>query len=360
MSRWWSVVSALLLVWGLLLGQPAVAVAASEYESGTYTLDYTVLKAENDSVSMANDYWEKPATVIVDQGKLTLRMTINHSQWVTEFKVPSGSSYSDVKVISTDEKSDKRLTEFTVSSLTEPLLSKIHVTVESIDYDHDYTIRFRFDLDTMKLVKAAAPAQAQESDKPEDTDAAAKPTVENKPSQQAAAPEQPVSGKAAVEKAAAPAPSQEANKPVDENAAVKPDAKTEERQPAVLSEQPTAEKLATDADKSEPSPAGGSGQSSTAQQGEAVEQENNEQKDRELATAEPESGQDGLEQPVVTQTAEAADKSEPSAAGTAMEAAAPVQETSSPASSRVPLLLLAGLLALSGALLVRKLARRAK
>ncbi|WP_161631226.1 heme uptake protein IsdC [Paenibacillus pinihumi] len=149
----------ILAAWGLV---PAVK-AAAELENGTYTIDYTVLKAENDSVSMANDYWEKPATLIVNNGKLTVQMRVNHSKWVTEFKVPSGSGFSDVKVISTDEKADKRLTEFNVNSLTEPVEAKIHVTVESIDYDHDYTVRFAFNTDKMKLVKAAAPPKSASS-----------------------------------------------------------------------------------------------------------------------------------------------------------------------------------------------------
>ncbi|MHA6481199.1 heme uptake protein IsdC [Paenibacillus sp. strain BS8-2] len=170
-------------LWIALLIWPAGAMAAGDLADGTYTADYLILKAENDSVSMANDYWEKPATVTIKDGKAKIRVTINHSFWVTEFKVPgSGGSFVDTKVISSNKKADTRLVEFS-ADITKPMLSKIHVTVEEIDYDHDYTIRFVFDPDSFKLVKGAAPA-ATATSKPTEKPAAAvsaEPAATNKP-----------------------------------------------------------------------------------------------------------------------------------------------------------------------------------
>lgn len=151
---------------------------AQSLDNGVYTVDYTVLKAENDSASMANDYWEKPARITVQDGKVTIQMTVNHSKWVTEFKVPAGSSFVDTKVISTDEGADKRTVEFAASGIEQPILSKIHVTVAEIDYDHDYSIRFVFKMDSLKLIQAAQPATTPE------------PPVEKPP----AATEQPSAG----------------------------------------------------------------------------------------------------------------------------------------------------------------------
>jgi len=145
------------LTFALLLLFAAAANAQADFADGTYTAEYVVLKAEDDSASMANDYWEKPATVIFDKGQITVRMTLNHSKWVTEFKVPQGGSYVATKVLSTDAAADKRVVEFKAADLAQPILSKIHVTVEEIDYDHDYTIRFVFKMDSFKLVKAAEP-----------------------------------------------------------------------------------------------------------------------------------------------------------------------------------------------------------
>ncbi|MBD2845070.1 heme uptake protein IsdC [Paenibacillus sp. IB182496] len=126
---------------------------------GTYAVDYLVLKAENDSVSMANDYWEKPAMVVVEGGAATVRLTINHSAWVTAFKVPGGSGFLDTQVIEANEADDTRLVEFKVEDLTRPLEAKIHVTVSDIDYDHDYTIRMAFDTEELS---ASGQVQADE------------------------------------------------------------------------------------------------------------------------------------------------------------------------------------------------------
>lgn len=121
---------------------------------GMYTVDYVIKKAEDESVSMANDYFEKPATLSVSGGKIKVRLQLNHSEWITDFQVPGGNS----KVISSNKKADTRVVEFVVKDIGQPVISKIHVTVPAIDYDHDYTIRLVFNRASMKVTgKATAP-----------------------------------------------------------------------------------------------------------------------------------------------------------------------------------------------------------
>ncbi|WP_078379007.1 heme uptake protein IsdC [Sutcliffiella halmapala] len=134
---------------------PSEAYGSTELADGTYTINYTVLHSDNDSASIANDYWEKPAKITVNNGKMTMQMTINHSSWVKEFKVANNGGFSDVSVISTDSAADKRVVQFPVSNLASPLVSKIHVTVADINYDHGYTIRFSFDTNSIKTVSLA-------------------------------------------------------------------------------------------------------------------------------------------------------------------------------------------------------------
>ncbi|GMK45782.1 hypothetical protein PghCCS26_29100 [Paenibacillus glycanilyticus] len=149
---------------------PAYAAAAASLEAGNYSADYVVLRAEDDSASIANDYWEKPATVTIAGSATTVRMTINHSKWVKEFSVPSGSgSYSAVKVVGTDEAADKRTVEFRADDLSKPISAKIHVTVEDIGYDHKYTIRFSFDANSFKLIKAAEKPAEKPTETPKET-----------------------------------------------------------------------------------------------------------------------------------------------------------------------------------------------
>jgi heme uptake protein IsdC len=119
--------------------------ASAKLADGTYDINYVIKKAEDDSASMANDYFEKPAKLIVKNGEMRVQVPMNHSAWITEFKAPENGNFVDSKVISKDEAADKRTVEFKVADLSKPLGVKIHVVVPSANYDHHYTIRFAFD-----------------------------------------------------------------------------------------------------------------------------------------------------------------------------------------------------------------------
>ncbi len=112
---------------------------------GTYDINYVIQKAENDSASMANDYFEKPAKLVVKNGEMRVQIPMNHSAWITEFKAPENGNFVDAKVVSKDESADKRTVEFKIDDLSKPAAAKIHVVVPNVNYDHNYTIRFAFD-----------------------------------------------------------------------------------------------------------------------------------------------------------------------------------------------------------------------
>lgn len=119
--------------------------ASAQLADGTYDINYVIQKAENDSASMANDYFEKPAKLIVKKGEMRVQVPMNHSAWITEFKAPENGNFVDAKVVSKDESADKRTVEFKVDDLSKPAAVKIHVVVPNANYDHHYTIRFAFD-----------------------------------------------------------------------------------------------------------------------------------------------------------------------------------------------------------------------
>ncbi|MGR5875350.1 heme uptake protein IsdC [Bacillus pacificus] len=118
---------------------------SAQLADGTYDINYVIQKAENDSASMANDYFEKPAKLVVKNGEMRVQIPMNHSAWITEFKAPENGNFVDSKVVSKDEAADKRTVEFKVDDLSKPAAVKIHVVVPSANYDHHYTIRFAFD-----------------------------------------------------------------------------------------------------------------------------------------------------------------------------------------------------------------------
>lgn len=119
--------------------------ASANVADGTYDINYVIQKAENDSASMANDYFEKPAKLIVKNGEMRVQIPMNHSAWITEFKAPENGNFVDAKVVSKDESADKRTVEFRIDDLSKPVAAKIHVVVPNVNYDHNYTIRFAFD-----------------------------------------------------------------------------------------------------------------------------------------------------------------------------------------------------------------------
>ena len=131
----------------------AIAAASSRPAKGTYTIDYDILRAEDNSVSMANDYFEKPAKLYVTGNKMTMQITVNHSAWTTKFKVKYKGKIVDTKVIKMNKAKDTRVVQFPVADLNNAMISQIHVTVPSYSYDHDYTIRFKFDRSSLKKSK---------------------------------------------------------------------------------------------------------------------------------------------------------------------------------------------------------------
>ena len=73
---------------------------------------------------MANDYFEKPAKLIVKNGEMRVQVPMNHSAWITEFKAPENGNFVDAKVVSKDESADKRTVEFKVDDLSKPAAVK--------------------------------------------------------------------------------------------------------------------------------------------------------------------------------------------------------------------------------------------
>ena len=124
-----------------------------DLEDGAYSIEYVILHAETESVSIANDYFEKPATLFIEDGERYIQFPLNHSQWTKELEAPLGDSFEHVDVISVDEEEDTRIVEFLLDrDLSDPLEFKMHVLIEEMEpvYDHRYTVRFDFDEDTIE------------------------------------------------------------------------------------------------------------------------------------------------------------------------------------------------------------------
>ncbi|MBC6296881.1 heme uptake protein IsdC [Listeria sp. FSL L7-1517] len=127
--------------------------AQAALKDGDYSVNYTVLQGDSDSVSMANDYFDKPATITVNGGKSTVNLQINHSKWITGLWV-EGSSVSEISKSAAD---DTRKVQFPVSSLSSPVNAKIKVDIDDdgLNYHHEYQIQLRFDESSAKSLATA-------------------------------------------------------------------------------------------------------------------------------------------------------------------------------------------------------------
>lgn len=119
-------------------------------EDGIYDIEYEVLTAEATDVSIANDYFDKPATLIVDGEKRWIQLPINHAGWVVGLKTPLNGDFVEVETLEEDEEADKRIIQFLVEEehdLEEPIEINMHIIVDVLeeDYDHHYTTFFDFD-----------------------------------------------------------------------------------------------------------------------------------------------------------------------------------------------------------------------
>lgn len=134
--------------------------AAQSLADGNYSIDYTILKADNDSASMANDYLQKPAKVMVENGVANVQVTLKNSEWIKSFDVPGGST----KVVSKNEAANTRVIQFTVKDLSQKIAAKMHVDIKEMDYNHHYTVRFSFNEASLKATDAAKSATTTKSE----------------------------------------------------------------------------------------------------------------------------------------------------------------------------------------------------
>ncbi|MFS0645304.1 NEAT domain-containing protein [Siminovitchia sp. 179-K 8D1 HS] len=119
-----------------------------KYADGVYKLPFVVWQAAKDEQSVADEYFEKPAQLIIEDGKYTVQAELKNSSWWQYFKVQSGNDFVDVTTVSEDVKKGTRIVKFKVDDLDQILNAKVHIIVTGIpglDYDNKYDIRFKFD-----------------------------------------------------------------------------------------------------------------------------------------------------------------------------------------------------------------------
>lgn len=153
----------LVLFIGLLTLNIALPQASAQIADGTHSLPYQVNQPNSSSVSIANDYFLKPAKVTVENGTATVQITLKNSAWITKFEPPGGAT-----VISEDQAADTRVVQFTVKDFSQPINTAMKIDIEDINYHHEYTVALVFDASAAGGTKAEGdsktPSSATDSD----------------------------------------------------------------------------------------------------------------------------------------------------------------------------------------------------
>ncbi|KOS62532.1 MULTISPECIES: heme uptake protein IsdC [Lysinibacillus] len=149
----------------------ALPQASAQLADGTHSIKYQVNKPESNSVSIANDYFVKPAKVTMKNGTATVQITLKNSAWITKFQPPGGAT-----VVSEDKAADTRTVQFTVKDLTKPVVTSMKIDIDDINYHHEYSVSLVFDAASAGSATVAK-ADDTKATKADDTIATKAPTT---------------------------------------------------------------------------------------------------------------------------------------------------------------------------------------
>lgn len=130
----------------ILLFAP-IGTAFANVADGTYDVPYEMKEANSDNTSIANGYFQSPATVTVNGDQATVQFTVTGADMVQSVGV-SGSSISVI-----GEGDDTRTYEFntSVANLKEPITMDMHIIVPEgtpgmeAGYNQEHQARAVFD-----------------------------------------------------------------------------------------------------------------------------------------------------------------------------------------------------------------------
>ncbi|ARD57977.1 NEAT domain-containing protein [Bacillus safensis] len=187
MKRLFHLKAAILLVLFSLLTAfqiPQGTAQAASFVDGEYTVGFTVLKNGSTEASMMDTYTEKPAKLIVENGKKTAYVTLKQSKEITDFKVEQNGALVTTETVSEDETANTRVIKFDVDDLSAKLNGwvKIYWDLGGFIYDEAYDVQLAFDQSSLTLVTPAKPDDNET--KPDDQNGTKPDDNETKPDDQ--------------------------------------------------------------------------------------------------------------------------------------------------------------------------------
>ncbi|MGZ9698042.1 NEAT domain-containing protein [Bacillus safensis] len=187
MKRLFHLKAAILLVLFSLLTAfqiPQGTAQAASFVDGEYTVGFTILKNGSTEASMMDTYTEKPAKLIVENGKKTAYVTLKQSKEITDFKVEQNGALVTTETVSEDETANTRVIKFDVADLSAKLNGwvKIYWDLGGFIYDEAYDVQLAFNQSSLTLVTPAKPDDNET--KPDDQNGTKPDDNETKPDDQ--------------------------------------------------------------------------------------------------------------------------------------------------------------------------------
>ncbi|QQX13448.1 NEAT domain-containing protein [Bacillus altitudinis] len=187
MKRLFHLQTAILLVLFSLLTAfqlPQGTAQAASLVDGEYTAGFTILKNGSTEASMMDTYTEKPAKLIIENGKTTAYLTLKQSKEITDFKVEQNGSLVTTETVSEDETANTRVIKFDVADVSAKLNGwvKIYWDLGGFIYDEAYDVQIAFDQSSLTLVTPAKPDDSETT--PDDQNGTTPGDSETKPDDQ--------------------------------------------------------------------------------------------------------------------------------------------------------------------------------
>ncbi|KQU13378.1 MULTISPECIES: NEAT domain-containing protein [Bacillus] len=187
MKRLFHLQTAILLVLFSLLTAfqlPQGTAQAASLVDGEYTAGFTILKNGSTEASMMDTYTEKPAKLIIENGKTTAYLTLKQSKEITDFKVEQNGSLVTTETVSEDETANTRVIKFDVADVSAKLNGwvKIYWDLGGFIYDEAYDVQLAFDQSSLTLVTPAKPDDSETT--PDDQNGTTPGDSETKPDDQ--------------------------------------------------------------------------------------------------------------------------------------------------------------------------------
>ncbi|MGB6267542.1 MAG: NEAT domain-containing protein [Olleya sp.] len=125
-----------------------------------YSVNFSVMKADESEKSMMDQYTLKPGIIKVEKGQPYLYLTLKSSHWIKTFKTEQNGLWSDAAVVSNDTEKDYRVVKYPIANGFAKTKAQTRVTITDmpgLNYDEEYTVLINLDATSLKDITGQTP-----------------------------------------------------------------------------------------------------------------------------------------------------------------------------------------------------------